>query len=149
MSDYWQQQRHDDAYYALYGRLPGRAARILVTGSREFRDADLARRALTEAAAGLPGKLTVVHGAARGADRLVAGLARDAGYRVEAWPADWELHGRAAGPIRNQAMVNAGAAVCIALLVEGEPCRGTKDCARRAEAAGIPVRWYIQEAAVR
>ena len=121
--------------------------RLLVTGSREFTDTDLARRALTEAAAELPGKLTVVHGADRGADRLIAGLARDAGYRVEAWPADWETHGRAAGFIRNQAMVNAGAALTIALLVEGEPCRGTKDCAKRAESAGIRVRWYIQEAA--
>lgn len=121
--------------------------RLLVTGSREFTDTDLARRALAEAAAELPGKLTVVHGAARGADRLIAGLARDAGYRVEAWPADWETHGRAGGFIRNQAMVNAGAALTIALLVEGEPCRGTRDCARRAENAGIAVRWYIQEAA--
>jgi hypothetical protein len=148
VSDYWQQQRHDDAYYAQYGRLPGQAARILVTGSREFRDTDLARRALAEAKSVLPGKLIVVHGGARGADRLVAELARDAGRRVEAWPADWSL-GKGAGFIRNQAMVNAGAAVCIALLVEGEPCRGTRDCARRAEAAGIAVRWYIQEVATR
>jgi len=123
--------------------------RLLVTGSREFTDIDLGRRALTEAVAELPGKLTVVHGAARGADRLIAQLARDAGHRVEAWPADWEAHGRAAGFIRNQSMVNAGAHLAIALLVDGEPCRGTRDCARRAETARIPVRWYIQEAATR
>src|SRR5690606_30354012 len=63
-------------------------------------------------------------------------LARELGWHVVAYPADWRRHGRAAGPIRNQEMADAGADLCIAF----PGGRGTADMVRRARAAGIPVR---------
>lgn len=88
-----------------------RPFRVLVCGSRRFRDAAflfdrldllLSRR--------LPGVL-VVHGACEGADRLAEDWADERGCRTEAHPADWKTHGRKAGPLRNQAMIEVADAV--------------------------------------
>jgi hypothetical protein len=116
--------------------------RILVTGSRAWKDRLAIAQALVEVIneRGLP--ITIVHGGnQRGADQIVDDIARSVGLMdVEVHPALWEKHGKAAGPIRNQEMVDAGADVCLAFPM-GES-RGTRDCMRRAEAAGIPVINY-------
>ena len=44
----------------------------------------------------------------------------------------------AAGPVRDQAMVDAGADLCVAFHRAIGNSKGTKDCLRRALAAGIP-----------
>lgn len=49
-------------------------------------------------------------------------------------PADWAHHGRAAGPIRNQEMIDEADA--LAVFPGG---RGTTDCTLRAEKKGIPI----------
>lgn len=89
--------------------------------------------------------VTVIDGGcATGADamaRQLVRILRSLRYQVESetYPADWARHGKAAGPIRNQDMVETGADQCIAFFYEGAGNRGTTDCAKRAEAAGIPV----------
>ncbi|MEU4296421.1 DUF2493 domain-containing protein [Kitasatospora aureofaciens] len=115
-------------------------SRILVTGSRAWSD-----RARVEWALGVAFRafrpIVVVHGGCpTGADAMAAVWAQRAGVEVEAWPADWDRHGRAAGPIRNAQMVAAGARFCLAFVLPGS--RGTADCVRRAEASGIPVRRF-------
>lgn len=52
-----------------------------------------------------------------------------------------------AGPIRNQAMVDAGAEMCLAFHRAISASKGTKDCARRAIAAGIPTYRIASETA--
>lgn len=121
--------------------------RILITGSRTWTDRDAIRRALVKAGqdAGVhPQAVTVVHGGARGADRMAADLAREFGCAVEMFPADWDRFGKAAGHRRNAEMVAAGADVCLAFPL-GES-RGTRGCMRLAEQAGIPV--VVEEAAL-
>lgn len=127
--------------------------RILVTGSRDWPSLDRVSAALSEAARGIPAAgVTVVQGAAPGADTLAAQAALRLGMRVEAYPAHWKLLGKQAGHIRNQVMVDSGADLCLAFVM---PCRktncpnywphdshGTADCMARARAAGIPVRRY-------
>jgi len=109
--------------------------RIIITGGRRYRDTATIRRVLEEYHQTPPP--TLVHGGAAGADSEAAYVA---GYllewHVEAHPADWQRHGRAAGPIRNQQMVDSGADLVIAF----PGGRGTADLIRRARAAGIPVR---------
>ena len=61
---------------------------------------------------------------------------------METHPADWSTHGRAAGPIRNQQMVDRGADICLAFPTSSSI--GTWDCVRRAKAAGIPVEIHKQ-----
>lgn len=53
--------------------------------------------------------------------------------------ADWKTYGKAAGPIRNHAMVDSGADLCIAF--PNDDSRGTKDCAEYADKHDIPV-WF-------
>ena len=115
--------------------------RILVTGSRDWADYERVRVAIGAAAfeyGTAASDVVVVHGGARGADRCAADAAAELGVRAEPHVADWKRHGRRAGPYRNQQMVDAGAAVCLAFPMGVSV--GTRDCVRRAELAGIPVR---------
>jgi hypothetical protein len=83
----------------------------MVTGSRDWTELSVIRMAL---AAFYPGRTgdwlapTIVHGDARGADRMASEIAKRMGYGVEAHPADWERHGKRAGPIRNREMLDSG-----------------------------------------
>lgn len=109
--------------------------RIIVTGGRDYTDAQTVARTLTAYQAKHPGPHTLVHGGATGADTMAAAVAHTLGWEVEVHYADWELHGRGAGPIRNQKMADTGADGLIAF----PGGRGTANmigCARRA---GIPV----------
>lgn len=119
--------------------------RILVTGSRDWRDPRTVREALSRAFLARPDKdagVVVVHGGARGADAMAGRWVRDfscVGNPVEEerHPADWSRHGRAAGAIRNGEMVALGAYICLAFIRNNS--RGATHCATWAERAGIPV----------
>lgn len=116
--------------------------RLLVTGSRHWSNEPAARSALVDALSVLDVPATqvvLVHGAAPGLDTIASDLASELGMQVESHPAQWETHGRAAGPIRNAEMVAAGADVCLAFPLGGPSgSRGTYNCLRQAHAAGIP-----------
>ena len=124
--------------------------RVLVTGSRTWDDWQAIWEALDGIAWGPHRSLTVVHGACPdGADRHAAEWCADMAAHLEAsarhlveepHPADWRWHGRAAGPIRNAQMVQAGADLCLAFIRNGS--KGATHCADLAERAGIPTkRW--------
>jgi len=105
--------------------------RVIVCGGRDY-----ANRTVIGGALGmLRDGVTIVHGAAPGADSLAAEEAALRGLDVEAHPADWSTHGKAAGPIRNQRMLEAGAELVIAF----PGGRGTADMVRRSREAGIVV----------
>jgi hypothetical protein len=121
--------------------------KVLVCGSRDWDDPWPIHRLL----AGLKyfdGRVEVVTGGARGADSLAANAAWQAGLPGEEVPADWDRHGKAAGHIRNQQMLDLGPDVVLAFkngwdrsLSRG----GTEDMIRRSKAAGLPV--YVIERA--
>ena len=111
------------------------ARRVIVCGGRRYGERHPELALIHRVIASIHDGATVVHGAARGADVRAGEAALRRGLWVEAHPADWFRYGNAAGPIRNQEMINAGADVVIAF----PGGRGTADLCRRAEAAGIPV----------
>ncbi|HEU0087314.1 MAG TPA: DUF2493 domain-containing protein [Pseudonocardiaceae bacterium] len=111
------------------------SGRVLVTGSRTWTDTTPIRDALETWRRRLPGAV-LVHGDARGADRIAAGIWRSWGLPVEPHPADWARYGRSAGHVRNRAMVARGATVCLVFIRNASP--GASACAALAEAAGIP-----------
>jgi hypothetical protein len=121
--------------------------RVLVTGSRDWRKRRTIYGALSRIVTSVrQGRLVVIHGACpTGADAIADEWAKVVwAADPEPHPADWKQYGKAAGPIRNQAMVDLGADICLAFIRNGS--RGTKDCADRAEKAGIPVeRYYDNE----
>ena len=129
--------------------------RILVTGSRNLTDYNKVVMAISAALETLYAnkpedkKIVIVHGGAKGADTLAGDFVSQAraylknlGYTIkeEIHKADWDNVGKYAGPIRNQRMVDSGADICVAF--PEKESKGTKDCIRRAERAGIPVEIY-------
>lgn len=117
--------------------------RILVTGSRDWTDRRTVADALLDAARHLSidTDIVVVHGACKtGADAIAQAEAELRGWETEPHPADWAKHGRAAGPIRNTEMVGSRPDAWFAFILNGSP--GARDCADKAEAAGIPVRRF-------
>lgn len=107
--------------------------RVLVCGGRDYADAGTLYHALDC----LPQDgLVIIHGGAKGADALAAQWAKDRGVSSHAFPANWTEHGRAAGPIRNQTMLDIGKPDCVMAFPGG---RGTHDMINRAKAAGVPV----------
>lgn len=121
-------------------------ARVIVCGSRDWHDrkiiADNLNRLVEERSWRFPNPV-VVHGAARGADRLAADEAGKAGFLVEAHPADWNQHGKAAGFIRNEEMAKPGANLCLAFW-DGKS-KGTLHMMDTARRHGIDVRIVFKE----
>jgi len=118
--------------------------RLLVCGSRTWTDRPRLREVLdqvvTEHSDGQV--VTVIEGDARGADRLAGQLARERGWRLERYPADWSGEGRAAGFRRNARMLREGHPDLVVAFTVGPlaASRGTADMVRRARAAGVPVQ---------
>lgn len=114
-------------------------ARLLVTGSRDWTDRALIADALRAAYHYFDGArdTILVHGAARGADKLAKGIWNNQGLPDEPHPADWKQYGKAAGMIRNREMVLLGADLCLAFPLFNSI--GTLGCMKVAELAGIRV----------
>jgi len=109
---------------------------VLVCGGRNFGDLSLLRTTLDRIHAEHP-IAVIIHGGARGADVLARFSAVSNGIEVKVFHADWEKFGRAAGPIRNQQMIDEGKPD---LVVAFDGGAGTADMVRRAVKAGIVVR---------
>lgn len=78
----------------------------------------------------------LIHGDAPGADTLAGLYAADHGIDCVAFPANWERHGPAAGPMRNQRMLEVAKPELVIAFPGG---KGTADMVRRARKAGVPV----------
>lgn len=118
---------------------------VLVSGSRHATAYEYIRDKLVFVAGcyGSVASVRLWHGKARGADLLADAVGIERGWDRRGFAADWTRYGKAAGPIRNQEMIDA-------LLAEDDPVkvvvafpdptsRGTADCIERAWRAGIPV----------
>jgi len=90
----------DATSYRIVATNPS-SIRCCICGSRSYKNSEVIVRVLMT----LPKSFVIVHGDARGADTVAARLASSMGFEVEAWPADWKKHGRAAGYIRNREMI--------------------------------------------
>jgi hypothetical protein len=110
--------------------------KIIVTGGREYKDEKVAFQALDWAFKKFDiGE--VIQGGATGADSLARKWGKDRGMWVTTMPAQWKLFGKAAGPIRNLAMVAGNKdAACLMAFPGG---RGTDNCIACALKAKIPV----------
>lgn len=117
----------------------GAEMRILVCGDRNWTDEATILRRLEEYRP-IAREVVVIHGAARGADTLGRAIAEGLGYRILGFPANWRRYGRAAGPIRNQQMLDEGRPdLVLAFHNDIQNSRGTRDMVARARLAGIPV----------
>lgn len=108
---------------------------ILVCGGRGFDDLG-AVWAQLDAFNGLRGIRVVFEGGASGADLLASQWATLNSVRCITFRADWKMLGRAAGPLRNQRMIDEGKPDLVIAFPGG---KGTADMVRRARGAGVEV----------
>jgi hypothetical protein len=126
--------------------------KILVCGPRDWTNERKVRVVLSRATGIQDVHYTIIHGACpTGVDAFADAWAKTAGVdwalasrpSVERFPADWEKHGKAAGPMRNQAMIDSKPDVVIAFAWVASDMRiltpGTRDCVARALRAGLVV----------
>ena len=110
---------------------------VLVCGSRTWRDGGLIRARLTE----LPRGTTVMHGGARGADRLAGQVARTLGLTEVEIKADWK-RGPQAGLERNLRMLDEQPDLVIAFW-DGVSS-GTAHTLANARQRSIPVELHVR-----
>ena len=112
--------------------------RVLVCGGRDFDDAELMISVLdrlhTEKFFTM-----LIHGNARGADRIADAWASGRGIPRELYEVphgEWDEIGKKAAPLRNQRMLDEGKPD---LVVAFPGAAGTKDLVRRAVKARLPL----------
>lgn len=126
--------------------------RVLVCGSRHFKDKELMEDVLKQWDI-----RTIIEGEARGADTLAREYAKENKIERLGFPAQWDLHGKSAGPIRNAQMLAEGQPDLVVAFIfkpaaddilyglsDSQFNRGTKNMINQAKKAGVPV--YIVEA---
>jgi len=110
-------------------------ARVLVCGGRDFADCAMMERHLQDLK-NSRGISAIIHGGARGADSLAGDFAQRHGIPVQVFPADWNAHGRGAGPIRNAQMLKEGLPDIVVAFPGG---RGTTNMIGISRKAGVEV----------
>jgi len=119
--------------------------RVLVCGGRDYGykweggkkivDYDVINKAIDIVKEVKPSYL--IHGGATGGDEIAVYTAKALDLPVVCFSADWKTHGKAAGPIRNQKMLDEGKPD---LVVAFPGSSGTADMVRRANKAGVEVK---------
>ena len=112
--------------------------RILVCGGRDYQDKDRVAdilypicKLILESEA-----VTIIEGGARGADRLARDWAKSWGLPVVTFEPDWGKHGKSAGFIRNQQMLDEGKPDLVIAFLGG---KGTAHMVASAKKAGVKV----------
>ena len=125
------------------------SVRIIVTGCRDWEDTHRISKELEHELERffyyqMDGpEITIVHGNSGNVDDAANSFAVHRGLEQEFHPADWDTHGKAAGPIRNREMAQADADICLAFW-DGKS-KGTLDMITQAVRHGIPVRIVPKE----
>lgn len=88
--------------------------RIIIAGSRSFGDYELLKQEVDNFLKRYNcTNVTIVSGTARGADRLGERYAKERGYKIEKYPAQWNVYEKKAGYLRNKQMAQvADAYIC-------------------------------------
>jgi hypothetical protein len=94
--------------------VPSRSLVIAAGGGRDL--AWPQQRIAAELLSRSSGRLVhlLLHGGARGADAAIGRAAQQLGWSALVMPAQWQLHGRAAGPIRNRELLQQAIAKAMA-----------------------------------
>lgn len=116
--------------------------KVLVCGGRDYADRELVYVVLDRIHGETPIEF-IIQGEADGADALARDWAVSRKVALIGCHADWKKHGRAAGPMRNQDMLDRWEPDVVIAFPGGA---GTADMVRRARRAGVPVEHAAREA---
>lgn len=119
--------------------------KILVTGDRDWKSS----YAISERLVKFKKGDILIHGSARGADSIAAEYWRYVYGKehIKSYPAKWEEHGKAAGPIRNRQMLDENPEIELVIAFHNDisQSKGTKDMVLLAIKRGIPVEIIREE----
>jgi hypothetical protein len=114
------------------------ARKVAISGSRRYAKSWLVQQCIATEYRKCNGEIVFLVGDCQtGVDSITKSFLETSGWPFKEFFADWAVHGKAAGPIRNREMINYGADLLIAFPDSGS--RGTKDCATYAASKGIEV----------
>jgi hypothetical protein len=109
--------------------------KIIIAGSRNFNDYEMLKSSILPFTENLE-NIEIVSGNAKGADKLGEQFAKEMGYSLKLFPADWSL-GKHAGFLRNTQM--ADYADCLIAFWDGES-KGTKMMIETAKKKSLKVK---------
>ena len=117
--------------------------RIIVIGSRLFRDKELVRDSIRQAwiDLGKPALVTIVHTGAPGPEAEASILADKMGFTLEIHDKNWE-NGSLAASIRNQEIIKLGADLCLIFIRNNPPA--LLNFSEQVKSSGIPVRIFSE-----
>lgn len=110
--------------------------RVLVCGGRDYSDSAHIFRALDDLHEKRGPITLLIEGGASGADLVARSWAFHRYIQHVTERADWNRHGKAAGPIRNRAMLDNHSPDVVLAFPGG---KGTADMVRQATARGVEV----------
>lgn len=110
--------------------------KIIVTGGRNYSDAEAMRYALRYLWSRHNGDIEIYEGGALGADAGARWIRCQAGLKGHTIDADWNRYGASAGPIRNATMLREVEPDVVLAFPGG---RGTEDMVSKARGAGVKV----------
>jgi hypothetical protein len=114
--------------------------KVLVCGSREWDNPHIIWDALSALREFYPDDdIELIHGDARGADKIAGNAAKALGMSVTPVPAEWEKFGKVAGPMRNKEMLGMNPDTVLAFRCDGKS-PGTDHMVKLAVRSKIPVR---------
>ena len=99
--------------------------KIVIAGCRDYNNYEEAKEYINLCISSIRygNKIIILSGGASGAYKIGERYAKENGFEVELYPADWEKYGKSAGPIRNKLM--AENCDCVICFWDGKS-RGTK-----------------------
>ena len=110
--------------------------RVLVCGSRNADDYEVPKFIdIVESC----NPSVIISGEAKGFDSLARVYAEAFGKEYIGFPADWETHGKRAGPIRNAQMLTEGKPDIVVAFLRKDS-KGTKNMIDQALKAGVEVK---------
>jgi len=112
--------------------------RVLVFGGRDYKNVSLIYNVL-DSFHERHSITTIIEGGATGVDSHAASWALSHNIPVDTFLAEWNIYGKAAGPIRNRKMITEGKPDYAIAFPGG---RGTADMIRQARTTLIPISLY-------
>jgi hypothetical protein len=112
--------------------------RVLITGNRNWKCVDLAKKIITRLLTKYK-CVTILAGGCRGVDKSFEEACQAMNVPIEIFPADWDKFGKGAGPKRNLAMIHANPLFVIAFHKDIKNSRGTANCIIQALVHKLPV----------
>ena len=121
--------------------------RVVIAGCRDYNDYDEAKQYIDFCLCNIrkENNIVIVSGCASGADAIGERYARENGFKLEKYPANWVKYGKSAGPKRNRQMAEVSDYVIC--FWDGES-KGTKSMISYAREYKKPLRvkYIIQKA---